>query len=165
MIGFQTLREISIGYLCADLTRLFGRVFDRRAAHLGLTRVQWRTLKHIQLQEGLTQSELSDMLDMEPIAVGRVIDRLQRAGFVERHADSEDRRCWRLQLSPRALDVTDAIEAVAIKVREDIVDGVDPAELAVTFKVLNQISDNLLRLDRHPAVKIPPLPTAVVGEP
>lgn len=162
MIGFQALREISIGYLCSDLTRLFGRVFDRRAAHLGLTRVQWRTLKHIQLQEGLTQSELSDMLDMEPIAVGRVIDRLQRAGFVERHADPEDRRCWRLQLSPRAFDVAEAIEAVAVKVREDIVAGVDPADLAVAFSVLNQVRDNLLQLDREPATRIPPAPKATV---
>ena len=53
----------TIGYLIADLSRLFGRVFDRRAAHLGLTRVQWRALKRIHQSEGIPQSELADLLD------------------------------------------------------------------------------------------------------
>ena len=73
--------QSTIGYLIADLSRLFGRVFDRRAAHLGLTRVQWRALKRIHQSEGITQSALADLLDMEPIAVGRVLDRLQKTSL------------------------------------------------------------------------------------
>ena len=137
-----------LGYLIADLSRLFGRVFDRRAAHLGLTRVQWRALKRIHHDEGMTQAALADVLDMEPIAVGRVIDRLQKSGFIERRADPDDRRCWRLHLSPQSTQVVDAIEAVAVSVREDSLAGIDPGELETTLKVLGQIRETLSQLDR-----------------
>ncbi|WP_454829150.1 MarR family winged helix-turn-helix transcriptional regulator [Pseudoxanthomonas wuyuanensis] len=137
-----------IGYLIADLSRLFGRVFDRRSAHLGLTRVQWRALKRIHSSQGVTQAELADLLDMEPIAVGRVIDRLQKSGFVERRNDPNDRRCWRLHLSPQSGQVMDPIEAVAASVREDSVAGIDPQQLQAALKVLMQIRENLSQLDR-----------------
>jgi MarR family transcriptional regulator for hemolysin len=150
--------QASIGYLVADLTRLFGRVFDRRASHLGLTRVQWRALKRIHQDEGITQAALADLLDMEPIAVGRVIDRLQKAGFVERNADPDDRRCWRLHLTAQSLQVMDGIEAVALGVRQDTLVGVDPGELAVAVRVLEQIHGNLNRLDREGREQAPNKP-------
>ena len=80
----------AFGYTVADMTRLMRRVFDRRSAQLGLTRAQWRALSRIERAEGLTQSELAEDLDLEPISVGRVIDRLESAGFVERRADPVD---------------------------------------------------------------------------
>lgn len=138
----------TIGYLIADLSRLFGRVFDRRAAPLGLTRVQWRALKRIHQSEGITQAELADLLDMEPIAVGRVIDRLQKAGFLERRSDPDDRRVWRLHLLPQSAAVMVDIEAVATSVREDCLAGVDAAELEIALKVLGEIRENLSQLDR-----------------
>lgn len=138
----------TIGYLIADLSRLYGRVFDRRAAHLGLTRVQWRALKRIHQAEGITQTALADLMDMEPIAVGRVIDRLQKSGFVERRSDPNDRRVWRLHLSSQSTQIMDAIEEVSAGVREDSVAGVDPDELQTTLKVLSQIRETLSQLDR-----------------
>nr|WP_295382532.1 MarR family transcriptional regulator [Pseudoxanthomonas sp.] len=138
----------SLGYLIADLSRLYGRVFDRRAAHLGLTRVQWRALKRIHQNEGLTQAALADVMDMEPIAVGRVIDRLQKAGFVERRNDPADRRCWRLHLSPQSNELMDLIEGVATGLREDSLAEVDPVELQTTLGVLSQIRETLSQLDR-----------------
>ena len=145
----RTPTSPSVGYLIADLTRLFGRVFDRRAAHLGLTRVQWRSLKRIHDNEGLTQSALAELLDMEPIAVGRVIDRLQKAGFVERRADPADRRCWRLYLLPQSMQVMDGIGRVSTVLREDALHGVDPRDYETTMRVLEQMRDNLIRLDRE----------------
>ncbi|WP_368561613.1 MarR family winged helix-turn-helix transcriptional regulator [Pseudoxanthomonas sp. UTMC 1351] len=138
----------TIGYLIADLSRLYGRVFDRRAAHLGLTRVQWRALKRIHQAEGITQAALADLMDMEPIAVGRVIDRLQKAGFVERRSDPDDRRVWRLHLSSQSTQIMDAIEQVSVGVRQDSVAGVDPGELQTALKVLSQIRETLSQLDR-----------------
>ncbi len=144
----ETSNYTSIGYLIADLNRLYGRVFDRRAAPLGLTRVQWRALKRIHQAEGITQTELADLMDMEPIAVGRVLDRLQKAGFIERHSDPNDRRVWRLHLSPQSTQIMHAIERVAVGVREDSVAGVDPDELATALKVLTHIRETLSLLDR-----------------
>lgn len=144
----DTVSPASLGYLIADLSRLYGRVFDRRAAHLGLTRVQWRALKRIHQNEGLTQAALADVMDMEPIAVGRVIDRLQKAGFVERRNDPADRRCWRLHLSPQSNELMDLIEGVATGLREDSLAEVDPVELQTTLGVLSQIRETLSQLDR-----------------
>lgn len=138
----------SLGYLIADLSRLYGRVFDRRAAHLGLTRVQWRALKRIHQNEGLTQAALADVMDMEPIAVGRVVDRLQKAGFVERRNDPNDRRCWRLHLSPQSNELMDLIEDVATGLREDSLAEVVPDDLRITLQVLGQIRETLSQLDR-----------------
>ena len=88
------------------------------------------------------------LLDMEPIAVGRVVDRLQKSGFVERRSDPEDRRVWRLHLLPQSTALMADIETVATSVREDCVVGVDPQELQTTLKVLAQIRENLSQLDR-----------------
>lgn len=139
----------SLGYQVADLHRLFGRVFDRRVAHLELTRVQWRALKHLGHAEGVTQVELADRLDMEPIALGRVIDRLQKAGFVERRADPADRRVWRLYLLPQSAQVIGPVETVAHALRKEATAGISAEELATTLSVLDRVRDNLTRLDRE----------------
>ena len=139
----------SLGYQVADLHRLFGRVFDRRVCHLELTRVQWRALKHLGHAEGVTQVELADRLDMEPIALGRVIDRLQKAGFVERRADPADRRVWRLYLLPQSEQVTGPVEEVAAGLRKEANAGISAADLATTLAVLNRVRENLIQLDRE----------------
>jgi DNA-binding MarR family transcriptional regulator len=144
----QALSSSTIGYLIADLSRLYGRVFDRRAAHLGLTRVQWRALKRIHQAEGISQTALAELMDMEPIAVGRVVDRLQKAGFVERRSDPNDRRVWRLHLSPQSTQIMDAIEQVSAGVRQDSLAGVDADQLQITLQVLSQIRETLSQLDR-----------------
>lgn len=139
----------NFGYAVADLTRLFRRVFDRRSAHLGLTRAQWRALSRIERVQGLTQSELADDLDLEPIAVGRVVDRLEAAGFLERRADPEDRRCWRLYLAPKSAEVMTEMKQVAAQLRGEVLDGVAPADYATTMRVLAQVKDTLNQLDRQ----------------
>ena len=85
-------RDNTFAYLLHDVTRLMRKHFDRRATRLQLTRAQWRALKVIRRHEGLSQTELADYLDMEPIPVGRVIDRLEKAGMVVRGSNPEDRR-------------------------------------------------------------------------
>ena len=144
----QDPAQPTIGYLIADLTRLFGRVFDRRAAHLGLTRAQWRALKRIHDQEGLSQVELADGMDMEPIAVGRVVDRLQKAGFVERRPDPDDRRRWRLHLRPQARQVMDGIVEVSTRLRAEALEGLSGNEVEALLRSLLHVRDNLVRLDR-----------------
>lgn len=139
----------SLGYLVADLTRLLRRIFDRRVAHLGLTRSQWRALKRLERTEGVSQVELAEQLEMEPIAVGRVVDRLHKAGFVERRADPSDRRVWRLHLLPPSARVTGQVEAVAKVLRQEAWAGISAAELAAALSVLERVRDNLIQLDRE----------------
>jgi MarR family transcriptional regulator for hemolysin len=141
--------DISFGYLIGDVTLLFRKHFDRRATRFGLTRAQWRALKALHREEGLRQTELAERLEMEPIAVGRVIDRLQAAGFVERRADPKDRRCWRLYDTAMARAVIDDMEEIARSLRSDANRGIPREELLKAVQVLNSIKDNLQALD-HP---------------
>jgi len=139
----------SFGYTVADITRLFRRVFDRRSAHLGLTRVQWRALSRIERAQGLSQKQLAEDLEVEAIAIGRVVDRLEVAGFIERRADPGDRRCWKLHLAPKSDAVMADMKVVASALRDDVLNGVSAEELAITLRVLANIKDNLNELDRE----------------
>jgi MarR family transcriptional regulator for hemolysin len=154
--------DISFGYLIGDVTLLFRKLFDRRATRFGLTRAQWRALKALHREEGLRQTELAERLDMEPIAVGRVIDRLQAAGFVERRADPKDRRCWRLYDTAQARAVIDDMEEIALTLRSDANRGISREDLIKAVQVLNSIKDNLHALDHQVAPD--PLPGAPEGD-
>ena len=138
----------SFAYLLLDVTRLLRKHFDRRAAPLGLTRSQWRALKAIHRHPGVSQAELADLLELEPIPVGRVIDRLQQAGFVERRADPDDRRRWRLHLLPQAMQVMDGIVDVSTQLRSEALEGLSDDDVEATLQALRHIRDNLVRLDR-----------------
>ncbi|HWU75613.1 MAG TPA: MarR family winged helix-turn-helix transcriptional regulator [Rhodanobacter sp.] len=139
--------DLSFGYLLNDVTLLFRKHFDRRAVKFGLTRAQWRATKMLNHSEGLRQTELADLLEMEPIAVGRVIDRLQAAGFVERRADPRDRRAWRLYVTEQARVIVDDMELIARDLRKDATRGIAYDELAQALAVLNRIKENLQGLD------------------
>lgn len=140
--------DMAFGYLLNDVTLLLRKHFDRRAVKFGLTRAQWRTVKMVYYRPGLCQAELAEFLEMEPIAVGRVIDRLQAAGFVERRADPNDRRAWRLHTTVQMAGVVAAMEAVARQLRRDATSGVGAAELQQALAVIARIKHNLLALEQ-----------------
>jgi DNA-binding MarR family transcriptional regulator len=140
--------DISFGYLLSDVTMLFRKHFDRRAVKFGLTRAQWRATKVLYHREGLRQTELADFLEMEPIAVGRVIDRLQTAGFVERRADPTDRRAWRLYVTEQAQGVVGDMEVIARELRKDATRGITQDELQQALAVIGRIKGNLLALEQ-----------------
>lgn len=142
------IEDIPFSYLLNDVTRLQRKHFDRRAACYGLTRAQWRAAKLIHDRSGLRQNELAEYLEMEPIAVGRVVDRLQVAGFVERRADPKDRRAWRLFVTAQARGVMQGMETIARGLRRDATRGVDVEELNAALAVLERIKENLLALEQ-----------------
>lgn len=87
-------------FLLHDVARLLRHESDKRAAMHGMTRAQWVILFWLERQPGLSQKELSEILEVEPITVARLIDRLEARGMVERRPDAKDRRIWRLHLLP-----------------------------------------------------------------
>ncbi len=146
-------RDMSFGYLLNDVTLLFRKHFDRRATRFGLTRAQWRAIKCLHYREGIRQNALAEFLDMEPIAVGRVIDRLQDAGFVERRADPNDRRCWRLFATAKANAVFDDMEEIARGLRGDATRGIGVTALQQMIDTLEGIKNNLAALDEDGAAR------------
>src|SRR4051812_30002081 len=137
-------------YMLHDVTRQIRKHFDRRATRLELTRAQWRALKATGRHEGLSQSELAEYLDMEAIPVGRVIDRLEKRGFVDRRGDPADRRRWRLYLTPKAHAVVGEMEVIADELRDDALRGIERDDLDTLMSVLNRIKENLATLDAPP---------------
>jgi DNA-binding MarR family transcriptional regulator len=143
-------KQDSFGFLLSDVTRLFRKQFDRRAVSFGLTRAQWRAMKWLSAGHGMFQSELAEQLEMEPIAIGRVIDRMQSAGFVVRQPDPTDRRRWRLSLTKKALAVLDDMQSISVDLRRDAMRGVTAAEIKTTMSILDRIKANLLALETPP---------------
>lgn len=145
--------DSTFAYLMQDVTRHLRKHFDRRATKFELTRAQWRALKTVRRSEGLSQTELADFLDMQPIPVGRVIDRLEKTGYIERRADPGDRRRWRLYLTAKAHAVVDEMEIIGSRLRDDALRGVDGGDFETLLRVLAHIKDNLVALDGAPNEK------------
>jgi DNA-binding MarR family transcriptional regulator len=131
------------GFLINDVARLLRQRFDERAQALGLTRSQWRALAHIGRQEGMHQAALAEILEIEPISLARLIDRLEAGGFVERRHDPTDRRAWRLHLTPKAHPVFARMKELALETRAEAFGSLDRGKIAELYGALQQIKDNL----------------------
>ena len=116
--------------------------FDRRAAGMGVTRAQWKVLFRLTRHPGLRQIELADMLDIEPITLSRIIDRLQETELVERVADPSDRRAWRLHVTARARPLVEKLRAVADEMISEAFAGIDPKDIEITRQVLGRVREN-----------------------
>lgn len=147
----KTPAKPGFGSLVTDVTRLMRKHFDRRAVRFRMTRAQWRALKRLSRNEGMRQNELAEQLEMEPIAIGRVIDRLQKAGFVERRADPADRRAWRLHLTARAHGVVDDMEQISSELLREAQRGVSAAQMKAMMSTLTRMKNNLHALDQSGA--------------
>src|SRR6476660_6208372 len=121
------------------------KAFDRRACGHGVTRAQWKVLFRLTRQPGLRQIELADMLDIEPITLSRIVDRLEEAGFVERVADPADRRAWRLHVTAKAQPLIAKLHALADEMIAEAFGGIDPEHIAITREVLGRVRDNASR--------------------
>ena len=120
------------------------RAFDRRAAALGVTRAQWKVLFRLTRTPGLRQVELADLLDVEPITLSRIVDRLEEAGHVERVADPADRRAWRLQVTEKAKPLVAKLRDLGSEMVEDAFAGIDPREIERARQVLAQVRENVV---------------------
>lgn len=133
----------TLGFDLAETARLMRRDFDKRATALGATRAQWRVLARLSRQDGLRQVDLADALDVEPITLCRMVDRLEEAGLVERRKDEEDRRAWRIHLTQKAGGVIRDLQAIGADFHTDALDGISDAEQAAVADVLTRIRHNL----------------------
>lgn len=119
------------------------RAFDRRAATLGVTRAQWKVLFRLSRQPGLRQIELADILDVEPITLSRIIDRLAEAGLVERRTDPADRRAWRLEVTAKAQPLIAKLRTLAEELMDEAFAGLSNEELELMRAKLSKIRENI----------------------
>lgn len=126
-----------------DAARMLRTYSDHRARQLNTTRAQWAVLSRLQRCEGSKQSELADVLDIAPITLARLIDKLDAAGLVERRPDPNDRRAHRLFLTPQALPALTTLSVLAEDVMSRALAGLDEAAVDVLLTSLVKVKANL----------------------
>jgi DNA-binding MarR family transcriptional regulator len=136
----------SLGFQISDVSRLMRRRFDERARLMGATRAQWRTLGMLSRNEGVNQGALADLLEVEPITLCRMIDRLEESGLVERRRDPSDRRAWQLFLTDKSKPILDDLRAMAEELFDQVLLGIDETDRAVLGKSLERMRTNLTTL-------------------
>ncbi|MHB9117456.1 MAG: MarR family winged helix-turn-helix transcriptional regulator [Burkholderiales bacterium] len=137
------LQQDSLGFLLADVSRLMRQAFLRRLEGSSLTLAQARALIYVSRHEGVRQVELAELLEVQPITLARLIDRLADNGLVERRPDPADRRAYRVFLQPGAASHLAAIEKVAAVIRADALRGLDEQQIATLLSALGAMRDNL----------------------
>lgn len=137
--------EDNIGSMLAQVARLMRRSFDERARKIGVTRPQWQVLSMLRRHEGINQNGLADILEVEPITLGRMIDRLQDADLVERRPDPADRRAWRLYMTDKGNHLNDQLRPYADETIAQALDGLTEPQRQNLMTALDRMRSNLSR--------------------
>lgn len=134
-----------LGFLLHDVARLMRTRFERNARDLGLTRSQGQVLVHLAYNEGIQQGTLAEKLDVEPITLTRILDRLEVAGLIERLPYRADRRVRLLRLTPAAHPLIDEIFAIGALTRAEAMEGVTDEDRDRLLGILTRMKANLDR--------------------
>ena len=131
------------GFMLNDISRLMRTQFDDRARDMGLTRSQWRVMVFLARSEGVNQSGLAEMIEVDRMTIGRMVDRLEASGWVERRPDASDRRVHRLYLTRAARPLLDKMIVLANDVQEAALEGLSVADRKKLGELLSAIMNNV----------------------
>ena len=138
-------RRREFAFLLNDVARLLRTCADQKARQFGMTRAQWAVLARLQRSQGLKQSELADMLDLQPITLTRLLDRLSANELIERRPDPDDRRANRLFLTPAAGPLMEHLNALGDDLMASVLDDIDDDAVDATVQMLGRAKENLRR--------------------
>jgi DNA-binding MarR family transcriptional regulator len=133
----------NFGFILNDVARLMRTTFDRRVRSLGFTRSQWWVLNHLFRNDGVTQSELAEILEVEKPSLGRLLDRMEAKGWVRREEHANDRRAKRVYLTEEVQPAIKAMRAAAAEVRREALAGLPPERADEFVDILLTIKANL----------------------
>ncbi len=131
------------GLRIIETSRLLRSLVEQRLKPYGMTRAQYATLARLDRQDGLVQSELADMLEVQPIAMVRLADHLEAEGLIERRADPQDRRCNRLHLTAAGRERIAGLAAFKAQLAEELFDNISEAALEQMLRTLDQLHRNI----------------------
>jgi MarR family transcriptional regulator, transcriptional regulator for hemolysin len=139
------------GFMLNDVARLLRTYADHKAAQFGMTRAQWAVLVRLDRFEGLNQSELAEMLDLQPITLTRLLDKLSDSGLIERRPDPDDRRAKRLFLTAAARPLLRQLSVLGEETMTSTLEGLAPKDIEQMIAQLAIVKENLRRLihQRH----------------
>ncbi len=133
----------SIGALIGESYRLITRNFNSRVRAHGLTQTQWQALAALAKREGMKQAELAECLQVQPISLARLIDRMEAAGWVERRPDPHDRRAQQLYLTNKVEPILDEMFEAAVQTREQAMAEMNEFEREQLMSLLTRLTLNL----------------------
>ncbi|MBL3962838.1 MarR family transcriptional regulator [Burkholderia sp. KCJ3K979] len=136
--------ENRIGYLIADVARLNGRLFDRRAKRIGLTRAQSRVLAYLTWKGEMNQARLAEWLEITPISLTRLLDRMESYGWIGRIANDDDRRAFVIRLTDKSREIFPQMLEVGDTVADDGLRGFTPDERDTLVRLLGRVRRNLI---------------------
>ena len=135
--------DTTVGFSLHDVARMMRRDFDRRAREQGLTRARWQVLWYLARSEGIHQAALAELLGVAPISLTRQLDRLEEEGLVERRADPDDRRRYRLYLTDQSAPALRNLRRLAAQTRQRALAGLSEEDIGALQRVLNAMRENL----------------------
>jgi DNA-binding MarR family transcriptional regulator len=136
--------ELRLGFLIHDVSRLRRSAFDRCLKPLNVTRSQWWVLAYLSREDGMTQSQLAEELDLGKVAIGGLIDRLEKSGLVRRDADASDRRVNRVFLEPKSQQLITRMRKISHRMNQQILANIPTGGLEAAAKTLGTMKHNLL---------------------
>lgn len=140
----------TLGFLLHDVARLLRKRFEQRAKDLGLTRSQWQTLAYLANNEGIHQAGLAEILEIEPITLVRIIDKLEERGWIERRQHPTDRRIWLLFLQDEVRPLIAEMRAIGDTTRAEALDGISEDQRHLLLEALTLMKTNLLEACTRP---------------
>jgi MarR family transcriptional regulator for hemolysin len=141
----------TLGFVLADVARLLRKRFDQHARAIGLTRSQWQVLAYLAPNEGIRQGSLAELLELEPITLVRLLDKLESQQWIERRGDPTDRRVWLLYLTPKARPILDRMRAIGDLTRQEALMSLADDDRAALLNMLTTMKKNLLDACNRPA--------------
>jgi len=142
----QSNSNATFGFLVSDVARMLRENFRTTTPELGLTLAQARVLLHLSRNEGISQVALSAILEIQPITLLRQIDRLEKAGLLERRAHPSDRRAQQLYLTPRSQPLLQKIFAMSAELQDQVMAGLNKTERTQLIASLIRIKSNLSQM-------------------
>lgn len=142
----------NISFVLHDVARLLRKRFEQRSRAAGLTRAQWQVLAYLSVHEGIHQNKLADLIEIMPITLARLLDKMQAGGFIERRPDPADRRAWLLYLTPKAHPLIEVMRSNGQKTREEAFTGLSADAQRQLLQTLCLIKSNLLEACAQPAI-------------
>jgi MarR family transcriptional regulator for hemolysin len=135
--------DSTLGFLLHDVARLLKKRFEQNSQGSGLTRSQWQVLTYLAQNEGINQKGLAELIEIEPITLGRIVDKLEAMGLIERHPHPTDRRTWLLHLMPDAHTKLEQVRELGEVIRNEALAGVSEIDRQRLLKTLQALKANL----------------------
>jgi MarR family transcriptional regulator for hemolysin len=132
-----------LGFLIHDVQRLMRKRFETRASGLGLSSAQWRLMVRVAKEQGISQARLAELLEIEPISVSRLVDRMEEGGWIERRPDATDRRVRMIFPTAKASAAYAEVKGLAGEVYEESLVGVSLEDRRVLIRSLDAMAQNL----------------------